>query len=355
MRLGGLVCASFVLGLVLVEAAGRVVFGGLPYFVDDVDHRLPADTAENNGDGIRSDREARAFTDSTFNVIFLGDSFVYGMGVEPGEALPARLEGLADGAVPSVQVANFGWVSSSPLLSYRLLADIGAGYEPDLVLLGLDMTDFGDDLKYQRFLDRRGIYRLVPLLPTTLIVGHWLTQSIRPLHGLHDRVFGFPAEPFFATNHPLAETREDLGATRSNLERIDRHCRAELGAPFVLLLLPRCFQYSDQECPRSWEAGEYTPLGSHVHEPFRHFEEIAVELPFPVYSLLEDFQQADAFPTCFDDDPHWLPVGHEIAAQGAYRHLSRGGWLPREPRPSVGASPEALHTVVDDRTGDQDQ
>ena len=27
------------------------------------------------------------------------------------------------------------------------------------------------------------------------------------------------------------------------------------------------------------------------------------------------FRATDAFPTCFDDDPHWNPAGHRVAAE----------------------------------------
>jgi lysophospholipase L1-like esterase len=325
------VAGACVLGWVVLELLGRwLVFGGTPYFVDDVDHRLEPDGVEINADGIRSSRSSAQFAADGLNVVALGDSFTFGTRVAPDEAWPQSLEQRIRqrSELEPVQVANFGWVSSSPLLSLRLLKDIGAAYHPDLVLLALDMTDFGDDLKYARLLQRRGIYRLVGIAPTTVWSGRQVL-ALPPLWGLHQRVFGFPAQRFFVTNQPLDRSRAWMQATLENLAAIDTWCREELDASFVLAVLPRCYQYSDRESPQSWERGAYEPLGPHVLEPFRFIEEQESTLPYPVVSLLEDFQQTDVFPTCQQDDPHWTAAGHAVAAEALLEALLDLDVLPR--------------------------
>lgn len=108
------------------------------------DHRLSANTTETNADGIRSEKEAEEFKEDNLNIIFLGDSFVYGLRQYPELAFPQQYERLARSRHPTckINVANFGWISSSPYLSLRLLKDIGRKYAPDIVFLGIDMTDF---------------------------------------------------------------------------------------------------------------------------------------------------------------------------------------------------------------------
>lgn len=100
----------------------------------DIDHRMrPSAVAGVNSDGIRCDFEADQFTADTFNVIFLGDSFTYGYRVEDGrDAFPAQVERLirAGDRDSDVRTINFGWTSSSPLLSERLLRDIGQSIIP---------------------------------------------------------------------------------------------------------------------------------------------------------------------------------------------------------------------------------
>ena len=72
--------------LTLFEFIGqKLIFRHKLYFVNDVDHRMePYSEADINGDGIRSLVEADAFPADDQNIVFLGDSFVYGW--------PAKLE-----------------------------------------------------------------------------------------------------------------------------------------------------------------------------------------------------------------------------------------------------------------------
>lgn len=297
------------------------------YLVKDVDHRmLPDPKAGNNSDGIRSSLEADDFQDEDLNIIFLGDSFVYGWRSPAGHTLPDQLQAIANEQQPGnhVRVANFGWVSSSPLLSYRLLENIGAKYKPDVVILGIDMTDIQDDIKYQRLLDKQGVYRLLDIAPLSVVLLENVLEKTG-LHGLHRQVFGFPAERFFATRHPLAETRADFSFIQGNIDRIARYSQDQLGAKFVLLVFPRSFQYSDKESPNNWEKAEYVPLGPYVHEPFVYFSELAARAPYPVFSLLPDFHSSGEFPTTFDDDPHWNATGTRIAAEASYRYCQQAG------------------------------
>src|SRR5262249_440735 len=150
---------TILLGLVAlagIEGVCRFLYSDDVALVRNPDHRLRANTSETNADGLRTRKEAHDFTDDAMNTAFLGDSFVFGAREFPQLALPAQLERLLQARHPEckVNVANFGWVSSSPYLSLRLLKDIGRKYAPDLVLLGVDMTDFHDDLKYRLLVER---------------------------------------------------------------------------------------------------------------------------------------------------------------------------------------------------------
>ena len=286
------------------------------YFVLDVDHRFPGHNPGlgTNGDGLRMASEATDFDAAGENLIFLGDSFTFGLKVDAEEAFPTVTGNLLRERLgrDDIEVANFGWPSSSPLLARRQLEDIGARYHPDLVVFALDMTDFHDDLMYQRMIDKRGLYWWYDKIPITLR----LLEKRAP--ALFDRIYasataGLPEQRFFACEQPLDETRALLEPVAANLERVATVARA-MGADFVVLLLPRSFQYSAKESPDNWEADEYTVLGPYSREPFRYFESIESRLSFPVLSLLPAFETTDVFPTCELDDPHWNPAGHRVAA-----------------------------------------
>lgn len=330
--LGGLVvfATSLIVSVVALEFIGQTLLfrNGVGLF-KNVDHRMKPHTRETNGDGIRDAREADAYREEDRNIVFLGDSFVYGLGVERDEAIPRQFEQILAQRSPEkrIRAANFGWVSSSPLLSYRLLRDIGRKYKPDVVVMCVDMTDFRDDLEYGMILERKGIFRFIRTFPITIMGLHRVIALVPGLGWFHELLFGFPARRFFVTDAPLARTERYLTAIRSNIEALDTYCEGELHARFVVMVFPRSYQYSDRESAHSWERHEYTPLGPYALEPFKWFDRLRGEVRFPIHSLLPDFQKTTVFPTCIEKDTHWNKAGNRVAADAIIRYLSADGLL----------------------------
>jgi hypothetical protein len=298
-------------------------------FLEDIDHRPPPDGIEINDDSIRDTRDASAFRESDFNVVILGDSFVKGFLLRPHQAIPQQFERLARQRFPdrSINAANFGWISASPYLSMRQLRSIGSRYRPDLVILCIDMTDFHDDIKYQKYDEKPGLFAMLKVLPSLFFV---LKKASKPT-GLHELLFGYPADRFFIVHRPLHENREYLATIQGNIDAIHAYATSELGARFALVIFPRYFQYDPRESPRDWERAQYEPLGRYRHEPFRYFEEIARVRSYPVRSLLEDFQQTEVFPTTYRSDPHWTAGGARVAAEGILRFVEEQRLLEDEP------------------------
>jgi hypothetical protein len=286
------------------------------YFVRDPDHHpRRAQLPEYNADSLRCRHEPETFRDEDLNLVFLGDSFTFGVLLPPEQAFPQKVEAILSRAWPQrvVKVANFGWPSSSPLLSWRLLAQIGERYRPDWVVMCVDMTDFHDDILWQNMLERRGIYWFYDKLPITLAGLH------RFLPPLFWKVYrwsndNLPEARYFMARAPLETTRAFARPLADNLDRLQRWC-AEHGARFAVVVLPRSFQYSARECPNNWEADRYEVLGPHALEPFRFFDELRARADYPIHSLLPAFQASSVFPTCFDADPHWNDNGTTVAAE----------------------------------------
>ena len=120
---------EFVVAPMLHEHFG--LFKGA-YFVNNVQHNMLKNLMyrPTNEDGIRSRRQPAEFDADGFNIVFLGDSFTYGWKLRFEQSFPHRVEQSLRKHFPrrDVKVANFGWISSSPLLSSRRLRDIGANY-----------------------------------------------------------------------------------------------------------------------------------------------------------------------------------------------------------------------------------
>ncbi len=290
--------------------------------MQDVDHRPKVGGPGDNADRFRATPEREAFRPDGFNLMFLGDSFTYGFLVEGEEAFPARVRDLLRDAYPgrTIEVANCGWVSASPLLAQRLLLELGDAYHPSVVALCLDMTDFENDIVYQNMLDRRGPYALYDRVPLTLATFQRLApKTYRRL--LSWSVDGAAPERFFANERPLEETRSWLAHTLRHIEAIHAWCDAR-GVDFVLFVLPRHFQYDARECLGNWEVAEYTLLGPYSLEPFRFFDELRPNVVYPIVSLLEALRDAPERPLHFEHDPHWTARGHAVAARAVFDALA---------------------------------
>ncbi len=280
---------------------------------------------EFNRDGLRESRGAAAFEAPGCNILFLGDSFVFGMRVQPQQALPQQLERVAAAERPGekLRVANFGWVSASPYLQKDLLAELGPSYRPDVVLLAVDVTDPHEDIKYRHYSERKGVHALLDWLPSWLL----LAKEFAADRGLHEEWFGYPGDRLFPVNRSLEESRPHMQQTRAHIEAIAAIARDDLGARFGLLVLPRHYHYSDRESPEDWETGAYDRAGEHRFEWFRYFDEMRSEVEFPVRSLLPALRPPPFFPTTFHDDPHWTPATHRYMAGKVFEILEEEGLL----------------------------
>lgn len=338
-----LIALALSVGSVLLAVAGILAFDAASrsrtrqdpkysewFFVEDVNHFLVSNDPgwPTNADGIRSRREAADFPEAGRNIVFLGDSFVFGYNVRVHETLPARVEDLLNERLPGadVRVANFGWTSASPFVENRKFGRIAHRYHPKLVVLGLDMTDFHDDIKYELMLWRQGIYRFYDVFPLTLhVFREYAPDLFRRVHGwtLGGRL---PRQKYFACEQPLEQSAPFLDTTLENLKTIDRSASL-LGAKFIVVVFPRAFQHNPAESPDNWEKELYTVMGPYSREPFRYFEQAAGRVGFPVYSLLPAFEQATEFPLYAKDDPHWTHAGTAVAARAVSDILAfESGW-----------------------------
>jgi hypothetical protein len=89
-----------------------------------------------NSDGFRSRRELRPGDERT-RIVVLGDSMVFGMGVEE----PERFTELLEAREPRWRVENLGMTGFGPDLMVRALETVGLDPKPDVVVLGMFSHD----------------------------------------------------------------------------------------------------------------------------------------------------------------------------------------------------------------------
>jgi GDSL-like Lipase/Acylhydrolase family len=91
-----------------------------------------------NSQGFRADREyAEVPPPGVTRVVAVGDSFTYGQGVEAHEAFPALLER----SLPAAEVVNLGVAGYGTDQQLLMLESRGLRFRPDVVVLGLYMTN----------------------------------------------------------------------------------------------------------------------------------------------------------------------------------------------------------------------
>jgi hypothetical protein len=316
--------------------------------------------------GLRDSRQSYDKPPGTFRVLLLGDSFVEAVQVAQQDGIAERIEALLnDDPARPVEVINAGVAAYGTGQELLLLDQIGAQFQPDLVVLlffvGNDLTNnnyklelWDGDLKLalKPYFDlaQDGSLRLIPgppPLPREGVVNMLRRNSVlfnvfetgvankldqsypreqlealgglrTPLSGLYD-------------TQPPDEWQRAWTISELLLARI-RDRSAQMGAPLVIVGAP---EWRTLE-PEAWaeEIRKSNPRSNRlasgrltIDAPTTHLGEVALRLGVPYVDLLPPFQAA--FPTqrplYYEFDKHWTANGHAVAAQVVAQELrSRG-------------------------------
>jgi len=297
-----------------------------------------------NEDGLRCDLSREEFLKYPNRVLVMGDSFVWGLGVRQDSMVTEVMQRTLRERFGQDRVAVLAGaaISYSPFLYRQLYHSVFSKYRPTAVMLVLDASDIGDDVKYARentgtpdslhfdlpdeTLGHRylAVYRIAE--PLLKLIGRNLAYPyntwFRPHIASYDYydftlTVGGTAEKnrYFIYRHPLKDTRPYFDATLATINAIAAEVRRD-GAHFVLVVAPRYHQWSDRECPGNWEVRQWQYTG---HEPYvdtytNYFAAAADTLDYDVYSLLPAFRSTRRFPLVFATDPHWNDAGHAFVA-----------------------------------------
>ncbi len=305
-----------------------------------------------NADGFRSDYTRERFLEHSDRIAVLGDSYTFGLGVDGDDTACAVLERNLRERLgrDDVAVLNTGVTSYSPLLECLAFREVVRGYQPTLTLLLLDGNDIGDDHKYLRQMlsadPARPLFDAPEVehsLALTRVAQPVLAQLKAPFDllkrffpGLRDRrrYYEFELEiggvletdRWFILRHPLELTRPYFEATFGHIQDIAHDARAA-GSEFVLVVTPRYFHWSDEECPDDWAGGTHRYDEPFEFVYFEFFDAQAAVADFPIVSLLPAFQASTVFPLVFRHDPHWNENGHELVGESLAEILIQRGFV----------------------------
>jgi hypothetical protein len=102
-------------------------------------------TYSNNSLGWRGPKEFRADKQTTYRVLFLGDSFTYGLGVNDDQTFAAQVEKILTADRLSVETMNAGCPGKGTDYEVKVFDTVGRKFHPDLTVLCFFCNDFQDN------------------------------------------------------------------------------------------------------------------------------------------------------------------------------------------------------------------
>lgn len=281
-------------------------------------------TIKINSKGLRDKEYSYAKPADRKRCLALGDSFVFGWGVEAEQAVPKLMEA----KLPGVDVINAGcsgWNTEQELL---FLEEEGVRYDPDVVLLFFCENDPYENFFHYTFTE--GKLALVgPPGGALQGVRRWLARR-SALWNLLRQAAGSPVEEWgpdvLAPGKPLWEQEEKY------LADLHDFC---LSHPIHLAIV-------------------YVPYKGKKGQPrhggwFASLKSTCERLRIPLVDLVPVMSGADQKqPVFFRFDDHWNSHGHQVAGRVLLRFLRDEGWL--EPGMS---EPGDSHRVSSEPRGDR--
>jgi len=364
----------FVLGAIeIIFRLTRPPHGELTMGVTDSlhHHKLEADQVLPNGFGTKATLNKYGLRGSEFTlekkpgverVLFLGDSFTWGSGVEDDENFPAMMDAYLNEHRFPVEVLNGGFASYSPLLHYLRFRDEFVLIKPDHVFLFYDLTDLQDDFNYERHLVKDKDGRLIGCNPMYIDgrLNFWkvLTAKSSFARYIHNKVVrtfqkirviglaeyiklkmaGKRTRPYLV-NMPVLEKmdidmlpydRYIMIRDRSRLPLVQKHWPrsakyilllrdflAERGISFTLVLYP----HGPQVSAKQWQDGKEMwgfERDKVYDDPYAwdYIKRWAVERNVPLMDLLPHFKKHSEEELFFKADVHFTVRGHEVLAEG---------------------------------------
>ncbi len=319
-----------------------------------------------NARGWRDVEHALAPPPGAFRILVLGDSFMYGNGVNLEEVFSRRLEAAAHAAgYPQVEVINLGVSGYGTLQQYLLLVEEGLRYDPDLVLLAFYAeNDPGNNSQVLSSLiwssvnpNSYGRPYLAPGADDEWVIippdyaraqaaaqrsenrAWWQRTALAAVIDrlLLQRQLDATADLRITYGAFLCEESPDYAAawalTARILHRLDSAVRAH-GAGLVVFSVPSRAEVDPAFAVRIVEQAGPGPAFCFEDSPANaRLLSILEEAGIPSIDLLPAFRAAarsGGQVLFYERDPHWNPGGHALAAEQVLAALIEQGRLPPE-------------------------
>ncbi len=308
----------------------------------------------------------------TYRIITLGDSFAEGYGVNIEDNFSEQLENklnenLPDNRYKNYEVINGGIASYNAILEYLFFKNKCLKFQPDLVILLLDCSDFGDTMHYSSlalfneedipiavrptdaqiddtniknnplssFISKYSMFYIyVRLKFYKYMIEHkkkdygakfrFGDPKIDRFFMLRDKVYVYDNkfEKYNIENNSPQAISKPLDLTFKYLKMIKGLCNKN-GIKFFVVIYPFGHQVSETE----WNRGrvDYGFTQGKIYDDFPEYENIiknfAEKYGIEVLSLYQDFRNTQLHSLYYDWDGHWTKNGHRVVAEGIYNYL----------------------------------
>lgn len=256
-------------------------------------------------------------------ILVLGDSFVWGYGVEEKDRFTEKLEALFTGRV---EVINAGVPGYGPDQSLLFLRREGRKYKPDLILCVVNLPDLFDILYcvnhgYPKpyFTIQKGLLYLqnVPVPQRSRMLHPFVQTTPYPetnplLHFLETHTLTFPASKrWFRGSEQVAAQDRELG---NRIFLAFQETGREMDAKLLFMLVPL---YEDIKL------GSKPPLYQHLLVDF------LVDSGYPTLDLYDRLVNVKSREDLYfkRESKHWTVRGHWVVAEALYDFL-RANNLP---------------------------
>jgi peptidoglycan/LPS O-acetylase OafA/YrhL len=275
----------------------------------------------------------------TLRILTTGDAFTSAEGVDTEQAWPRLLEANLGEQFPdkNVEVLNFGITGYGPNQYAEVVERFAPEYQPDIILIGFFVNEYEDVLTTTEEFQESIGFDNPPLDSLTGILNLSQLQTYLRVHvyeSLKEQFLDRPnGHSYFLGNIRFLELEPEIdyyGEGRAQvIERLQdiKAVADETGAKVILALIPASVQVCAPEqlayYPRVIDLDDSEAYD--LEQPQRVTQAISDDLDLGYY----DLREALAGDACLYQprNMHWLPEGHQAAADYLSEKLIEDGWV----------------------------
>lgn len=308
---------------------------------------FPDTTVVTNRIGLRDKEITLPKPIGTKRILFLGDSFTMGLGVNEEQSFPRVVEKdlRAYQDIPQVQTVNAGINGVGPFYDFVYLKHDGLKLDPDIVVVGfLPWKDIPWDiheLEYISKTDEQGLPDAVGSARLYVDSQGYIRDTKVPLR------FRVPILRSFALFQLVARTLipirdayqigftnsfcifqincHDVDDAKANTKKIFLQMQQLLlqhDKKLLVILIPAEFQVYDNTMPgKYFQNPSFGLKPTEKRRPHIEFDNFFEANGIEYLDLLPVFEEHPTAKPWFDSDTHWNALGHTIAADAIHKRI----------------------------------